>query len=294
MATAPKSMVSNTKRPNDLPEFDVPPVIEVVIGVQFPELQAYRTQHVGLLWDVVFKEKFPICLERPPLEQVFETFGALKPNEPVLRIKPAPGPEVPRLWFINSEETELVQIQASRFLHNWRKIEGKSGYPRYEPIRDRFFEELMAVQQFFEDAGIGTIEANQCEVTYINHIVLDDEDDPRSQFHRVFPFWADAQRIAEAGGETLPESEEARFGQLFVIRDSSGETPIGRLHVEAMPANDQDGNYLIRLSLTARGAPLSPTQEGVRDFVDIGREAIVRGFAAITSSDMHKVWGRTK
>ena len=70
--------------------------------------------------------------------------------------------------------------------------------------------------------------------------------------------------------------------------------PLGRLHVVEEPRIKlEDGSPLIRLTLTARGAPTKKDFGGVMAFFDIGREFIVRGFASITTAQMHRIWGRT-
>jgi len=54
----------------------------------------------------------------------------------------------------------------------------------------------------------------------------------------------------------------------------------------------EDERPIYVLNMTARGAPLGDNLEGVLGFLDIGHEWVVRGFTAITSDVMHRVWGR--
>ena len=54
-------------RPADLPDYEHPPLVEVVLSVQFAELQGYRTVHAGLLWEDKFRKAYPIVAEQPPL-----------------------------------------------------------------------------------------------------------------------------------------------------------------------------------------------------------------------------------
>jgi hypothetical protein len=54
----------------------------------------------------------------------------------------------------------------------------------------------------------------------------------------------------------------------------------------------KDGTPRLRLSLTARGRPQQEGTAGVLQFLDLGREYVVRTFAAITTSEMHEVWRR--
>ena len=96
-------------RPTDLPDYERPPLVEVALAVQFAELPGYRTVHAGLLWQDKFREAYPRFFEQPPLDPTFEVFGP-QARTPQLQIKQMPGPPVPRLWFMNDNKTELVQI----------------------------------------------------------------------------------------------------------------------------------------------------------------------------------------
>lgn len=294
MVLRSQSLATKKKRPLDLPDFERPPLVEVVLGVQFSELTGYRTFHAGLLWDSAFRAEFKKCVERPPLDRVFETFGSAKPAQPRLQLLSVPGPPVPRLWFINPDETELIQVQADRFLHNWRRRQDNPDYPRYEPIRQRFFNELTELKAFVEKEEIGSIEPNQCEITYVNHIEISDDMSPSSQLHRIFDFWDLFGSDSDRSGGLLPEFEDGRFSLRFVITDPKSTDPRGRLHIAAEPAIGPDDRSILRLNLTARGSPSSPTFEAVADFLDLGRDAIVRAFTAITTAEMHELWRRIK
>ena len=203
------------------------------------------------------------------------------------------GPVATRTWFIKEDDTELIQIQSDRFLHNWRRRKDSNDYPRYEAIRERFFSELHEVQAFFEQEKIGSIEPNQCEVTYVNHIKLPDGTDPRGSLHRIFSNFQPIGDLETDVPAQIPPLEEAGLRLRFIIPDPDSDEPRGRLHVRVDPAIE-DENIILRMDLTARGAPRSPTFESIASFLDIGRETIVRGFSALTTSEMHDFWGRIK
>ena len=82
-----------------------------------------------------------------------------------------------------------------------------------------------------------------------------------------------------------------RLAVRYVISKDRG--PIGRLHLRVEPVyRARDNMNVLRMTLTARGAPKSQTIRDTIDFLDMGREWIVRGFAEITTSDIHAEWGR--
>ena len=135
-------------RPADLPDYKRPPLVEVALAVQFAELQGYRTIHAGLLWAETFRKAYPRVIEQPQLDPIFEVFGP-HARAAQWQIRQMPGPPVPRLWFMNEQETELVQIQANWFARNWRKVGEGEDYPRYEKLRERFFAELEEIDAAF-------------------------------------------------------------------------------------------------------------------------------------------------
>jgi uncharacterized protein (TIGR04255 family) len=275
-------------RPADLPDYTHPPLVEVVLSVQFAELQGYRTVHAGLLWEEKFRKAYPRVVEQPPLDPTFEVFGPQQ-SAPAFTIKQMPGPPVPRLWFMNSQETELVQVQANRFIRNWRKVGAGDDYPRYEALRERFFSDLKEVDAFFKSWGIGTIEPNQCEITYVNRLQLDGHDlraDPGAALHLL------PQRALQSDGwnARLVELEDCNLSLRYVLTDANGE-PRARLLVTVQPWPREPA---LRLDLAVRGPPATADFNAVADLLDEGRRAIVHGFTAITTEQMHQKWGRVQ
>ncbi len=273
-------------RPKDLPDFVEPPLEEVVLSIQFNELPDYRTVHAGLLWKQQFRNRYPLFSEHPPLQTVFETFGNAA-NQPIqLQISAVAGPKVPRLWFMNKDLSELIQIQSDRFSHNWRKVATGEEYPRYEKIKSLYLQEIDALVDFIEAESLGSLLPNQCEITYVNHIKAPDDLSPAEVFTQLSD---DLSEIVEA--PVKAKRETFGFNTTSVLFDAQS-TPIGRLHVAMQTVFDQDGKRLFRCDLTARGAPKSSDIKSVSEFLDLGREIVVRHFTAITTKRMHDVWGR--
>lgn len=274
------------QRPHDLPDFERPPVNEVVLSIQFANLPAFKNVHAGLLWEQ-FSERYPNVEERPTLDPVFETFGVppksvLLPQVQLLAQLPAI-----RYWFVSKDETELLQVQQDRLVHNWRKRNPHDGYPRYEPLKERFRAEVEEFRQFLTTKNLGEIVPNQCEVAYINLISIEGVLDPWAQFDRIFTVWSE-----KYSDDFLVRAENTRFDVRFVLGE--GE-PWGRLHISAQPAIYKPNSQpVVRLTLTARGTPASENISSAFDWLDQGRDAVVRAFASMTTEDMHKYWGRRK
>lgn len=277
-------MTTRLLRPEDLPDFQNPPLVETVLSLQFQPLPRLKSVHVGLLWHQ-FRDTFPLIEEHPPLNVVLETFGVPAPGQVEVTIEEKPP--LPRVWFLNESETELIQIQADRFIHNWRKAGNISTpYPRYEGVRAKFRDEVRGFQQFLSDEELGQVVINQCEVTYVNHIEPCEVWRSHGQIEGVLRAWDARGRLF------LPEAEGGRIEQRFVIRGDSGG-PLGRLHVSLTPAWEAEGKSpILVLTLTARGSPISEGIDGAFAFLDLGREWIVKGFAELTTTEMHRVWER--
>lgn len=271
-------------RPEDLPDFRKPPLVETVLSLQFEPIAGLTTAHLGLLWQR-FREQLPLIEQQPPLPPVVEKFGP--PAPALVEVTFEEKPPVPRLWFLNQDRTELIQVQADRFIHNWRKMEGSEPYPRFEPIRDRFRNKVDTLVQFLKEERMGTPVVNQCEVTYVNHIEPSGVWQRHGQLEKVISNWRAAPEP-----QFLPEAEDGGLRLRFVIRNESGD-PVGRLHVIFQPAwKKTDNTPIMVLNLIARGAPLGGGIEGAFRFFELGRRWIVKGFAELTTSDMQRAWER--
>jgi hypothetical protein len=68
---------------------------------------------------------------------------------------------------------------------------------------------------------------------------------------------------------------------------------LGRLHVSVNPGSRrQDGVPIFVMSLTARGDPTGDGLDGIQGFMEIAHEHIVRTFAELTTSAIHREWER--
>lgn len=262
-----------------LPAFDDPPVVETVLSVQFEPLALVRTAHLGLLWNE-YRASFPKTDERPPLDPVHEQFPEVPVARVGLRLQALEKPPIPRLWFTNERGNEMIQVQNDRFIKNWRKEGEGEQYPRYEKvIRPHFDRDYRIFLDFLEKHELGRPCINQCEVTYVNHIVAGKGWERYNDIEKIFMFWR--------GLKSMPPgpAEDLRLHARFIIPGEQN-VPIGRLHLDLQPAvRTSDNQPMYVLHLTARGH----VGYGI-DFFDIGREWIVRTFRLLTNSSMHAIW----
>lgn len=269
-------------RPNDLPDFENPPVIETVLSAQFHPLSQMRAAHFGLFWNQI-RDRYPKTEERSPLDTVVERFPEPVKRRLALEFPIQETPPLPRFWFVHRNENELLQVQADRFIRNWRKTGEGDAYPRYERVREWFDRDFLEFQDFASRENLGAIEVNQCEVTYVNHIMAGDGWTSHEDLDKVLTVWT--QPVAPVPGR----AEDAILHARFPIKDAAGR-PVGRLHVDVQAAlRNADAKQMFVVNLTARGMLGSSTE-----FFDLGREWIVRSFTEITTAEMHKVWKRRR
>lgn len=262
-----------------LPEFDDPPVVETVLSAQFEPLSAVQTAHLGLLWGE-YRAAFPRVGERPRLDPVIEQFPEPPTGRIGLRLQTYEKPPISRLSFANEQGNEMIQVQNDRFIKNWRKEGDGDRYPRYDktirPNFDRDFDVLLA---FLEKNQLGIPRINQCEVTYVNHIVAGKGWDHYGEVKKIFTFWHSPD------GTPPGPPEDLRLHSRFVIPGAAGK-PIGRLHLDLQPAiRVVDNCPMYVLHLTARGQ----IGNGLA-FFDVGREWIVKTFKRLTTDSMHTIW----
>lgn len=263
----------------DLPDFAHPPVIEVALSVHFEPLPELRIAHMGLLWNAV-RDRYPGTQELAPISNVVEGFEPGKGN---VQVTFASVPQV-RVWFVSEDGANLVQIQQDRFARNWR---GKGeDYPRYEKVRKDFEEDYRLFQEFVSAEKLGVLKPIQAEVTYVNHVFAGDEWAHHGEAHKVFRVCSFPDLPSE------PELEDYGFALRYRIPDESNK-PIGRLHVNVSSAyKGPEQLPLFVMQMTARGKFEGDSLESVQRFHDLGREWIVRRFAALTTDKMQRIWGR--
>lgn len=264
-------------RPDDLPDFKSPPLNEVVIGAQFTPATGYQQVRVSEVW-ALYRKDFPSVQEMPPLPPAFETFGLPQGGRRGPQINLRSMPEHSRYWFISPSEDELLQFQQDRLLHNWRKVGEKTNeYPRFETLIEKFEQELQALEAYFASLAPQSLKINQCEISYINHIEIED-------YTNFVQAWLNFVRFDKLQLED--------FAMTFrrVISSPEGK-PLGRLIYTAGIAVKENNEQVVQLQLTFRGAPTGTDIRAAIDFLQYGRRLIVQSFKEITTDMAHQKWG---
>jgi uncharacterized protein (TIGR04255 family) len=258
----------NTGVPS-LPDFERPPVQEVAIGIEFAPLASFSIFWMAEFWRQI-KDQYPSVEEHP----------ALPPSPP-----PGTSIQVPRLefittappvrfWFVSERQDILIQLQRDRLILNWRRAEGE--YPRYSTLISRFSEVWESFNGFAEQSVGEQPLPVAAEVTYVNAI-----DTKAAQMP--------AEEIVLLHGSAWLPSKPVKGQAVFVY--SSADDPHQETQVNF--EYDRRSAETLRLQVTTRVAllPNLPHAEGFRASLDKAHSASVGAFRAVTTDEMHKIWG---
>ena len=269
------------KKTQNLPSYKNPPVTEVVIGVQFDQLQNFSILHHGLYFERI-KENYPKFEAHPPLSETKEIFG-----EPSRAVEIVPHfsnmPPLPRSWFLVADGNKLVQLQQDYFIHNWRKVKGDEKYPRFNNICKEFISLWNDFLKFIQEQKLGNVLLNQWEITYVNHIDKGDIWNSLGDLGNVFNCFTN-----KFSKKYLPVPEKVVLNSTFAFPEK-----FGRLYVTLQPAmRKRDNVECLQLRLTAKGRLASNNSKSINQALDLGHEWIVLGFTDLTTNQAHKFWGR--
>lgn len=261
-------------------DFRKPPVIETVLGVQFSKLSGFTSAHPGVYWHKQLDTReWRTAMQVAYLEDQFESFGDEREwKRPGIGVSPV-GDRPDRIQIVHRGQEKMIQIQDTRFIYNWRKRSGP--YPKYENVLPEFLSLLEGFKAFATSFG-WAIALNQWEVVYVNHFQRGDLWHSPSEWSRLLPLLVfpdlplDGQISDSFGGQWS-----------FVL---PGRT--GRLYVSAKhgKAGGGSGPEVLILQLTARGRMLEEETSPRPEF-DLGHEAIVNSFGALTTREAHEHWG---
>lgn len=269
----------------NLPEYERPPLTEVVCGVLFQPLEKFIGPYLGLLWQQ-YRDEFPTAQEAPPIMPLVE------------RVEGTASPEreasdndllqfLPRTWFVHKNNTGIIQLQRDRFLYNWRKVSPGDEYPRYHTVIRGFGDRYDQFLEFLNEHNLGAVKPLQYELTYINHIPEGQGWNSLEELGAVFPCFA----WTRGGGRFLPPFDAVNLRGSFPLPDRQG-----RLHVSVRSAErGENRERILLVDLTARGMAGDASQEAMYAWFDRAHEWIVRGFTELTGAEVQQThWGRRR
>jgi uncharacterized protein (TIGR04255 family) len=263
--------VENSFLPGVFPSYKNPPVNEVVCGMRFHSPDKLRMPHIGLLWEK-FRADYPIIQHAAPI--------ASAKGEMVVDV--ATGMPLPRFWFINKSDDQLVQFQFDRFYFNWRRRQ--SDYPRYEHVIKNFESVLNKIELFFDEFEFGELSPIEYELSYINHIPKGQGWNTTDDLLKIFLDYG----WKKTKVRFLPKPEKVAWNIEFSLPEKKGNLVVSLKQA----IRTEDKVPLLVLELKTRGIEESARKEGIREWFDLAHEWIVRGFTDLTTPEIQKIWER--
>lgn len=262
-----------------LPSYEQPPLTEVACSLLFSSIEGLLSPHIGLLWQI-FQPEYPFCDDVVPIAPRIEVFDDQN-AEPQFKLSNIPP--LPRVLFTNQDGTRIIQIQRDRFVHNWRKINSDSEYPRYGGLIKDFQNYLAKFNDFLAEAELGQVQPLQYELTYVNQVPQGQAWSTLEDIGQVFP---------DLSWETstprfLPQPQSISWAITFDLPDK-----LGRLHTSVRPAILNETSILL-FEITARGIGNYTSLETLQNWFDMAHEWIVCAFADLTGEEAQaKIWKR--
>jgi uncharacterized protein (TIGR04255 family) len=255
---------------NRFPDYNNPPVSEVVCGLSFAKIEKFKSHHIGLFWQKV-KDEFPLVehairLGYNPLETDLKDY-------------------VPRVWFVRDEQNRLIQLQDDKFYFNWRRMQEGEPYPRYETIIEDFKKYLSVFEKFLEAANLGSVNPEQCELTYINHIPKGEGWETVSDVIKIFRdfCWNTEDRF-------LPPPINVEGRVVFQLPNNKGRLEL--ILQQAIRKTDKHPMFVLNNKATGLGE--DKNLGAVWEWFSVAHEWIVKGFTDLTTESAQKdVWQRT-
>jgi uncharacterized protein (TIGR04255 family) len=263
------------------PDFAAPPIVELVLGVQFSPLTKLTSGHYGRFWKEL-GNGWVDPADGSPIEDQFELFDRPRWSRPVgveLRLEPVRVPG--RFMIGHRDKDRLLQLQATRFHLNWRKREGF--YPSYRRLISEFEEMYKRFTDFVARAGLGAVAENQWELTYVDAF-------PQGEYWQTPADWSG---VLPGLFGTLHSAE----GLVLEHRAAEWSYEIapkrGRLHIAARPGRtSEDQPPVLLLQMTARGPVGKEGAETVRAGFDLGHDVALGTFLRVTSGEAQARWGK--
>ncbi len=267
-----------------LPQYDNPPVREIVGAAQFRALPRFGLPEIVRFGEALegyelreLQPQLPPLQEGPP--------GRPGPAQLLLAVGPQPQRA---LYFRQPDERFVAQVQQDRIAINERRLAPDR---EQAPSSEHVWSELdrLATQVGSElvsdSADHGPSRSTYVELTYVNVITpADGVWQDHGELHRVLSIVSPS-----AGVEPWSSVERASVRFSFPLLESDRFR--GRLHVSAEPAFD-GGTPIFNLNLIARRIVDVPgSLETV--FAACHCDA-VRSFTAITTPEIQAHWGRTR
>lgn len=252
------------------PSYKKPPVNEVVCGIRYQTPEKIRIPHIGILWSKLQKE-YPIIQHASPILS-----GGL-PLEDI-----STGLPLPRVWFVNEQDDQLIQFQFDRFYYNWRRR--KNIYPRYPNVIKNFQMTFEIIKAFFKENNLGPFLPVELELTYINHIPKGEGWNSFEDMQNLFVDFKWTPR----NDRFLPNPIKTMWVSVFQLPNEKGTMTVNIK--EATRISDKIPVIVFEL-IAKRQCETTIEQDEIQAWYDLAHEWIVKGFTDLTIPKVQKdIW----
>jgi uncharacterized protein (TIGR04255 family) len=260
------------------PEWTRPPVVEVVVAVQFEQLPKLSNGHLGWFWGEMH-EDFPFSDDVPPIPPVLESFSGDSPfGFASINLRRAGGDA--RLRMTSANNTKMIQVQNGWIVANWTKQPAQD-YPGFTGVKQLFDSALSRFARFLKERDLGTLQPTLWEITYVDHIPRGTVWDQPEDLARVFP--------GLFGGAQVPgvRSEAVDATWTWVQSNPPGRL---RLSVQSARTSAESQNETLIVRSVARGQVQPSEPRSLDQALNTGRSIVVDAFMSVTSDEAKRYW----
>jgi uncharacterized protein (TIGR04255 family) len=257
-----------------LPDYQNPPVTEVVLGAYFDSpLPEFRIPHTGLFWHRI-RDKFPHV----------QHAGPVTPSGDIRWMDEITGIPMPRVWFLSEDKSNIVQLQGDCFFYNWRKQGPDQTYPRYRTLIEEYEKQRDGFLEFLKDSRFPEPKPMTFELTYVNHI-------PRGQGWQTIDDLASIFKDFSwsKDKEMFPIPKSLSWSCTFDLPENGGTLAARMTQVTRV----NDPAVILRLDMVCKGLGNVTSLRESRPWFELAHEWIVRGFSDLTTASAQKeLWKR--
>ena len=131
-----------------LPEYGLPPVVEVALAIQLEGSIGFRSLDLATIV-ARWADQLPDVQERAPLPMM-----GPGPEDAEVTLEVIDETQTPRLWLQNEAGNRVLQLQQDRVVVNWQKGGTDDPYPRYASIRESLVEAWGRLMAVVSDMGL--------------------------------------------------------------------------------------------------------------------------------------------
>ncbi len=274
VTTLKKSLlcVLRMNKPSGLPSFKKPPVVEVVIGLQFTHPIPIQTLQVADVWAAFGKDEYVEYSELKPLDPI------LPPN--MLRFEISDAPDFPRYLFKNATGTSLIQFQRDRLVYNWSKCENEppESYPRFGAVLGEFLKAYESLAKAIGNLKLSMPNPGILELAYVNLI------DAPADMSEISEIFSDIEWKKDSRFLTAPNKVNLTYD--FPIEELKANLSVNILSVQLV----KDGRNMLKYELSVKGPISVHHEEAMVAWYEVARGWIVKSFKDMTTDKMHKFW----